>query len=368
LAGWMLPSVVEKVICVPECGGVPEASITCATIFAVALIGNAVASATSVIVDPDGASKGTFWQPFRMNGRKASAAHTGATRRKRANMRAINILIPMRLRGQATRQAGYAMAVLLVAMSVMAVMLTVALPVWKQASQREKEEELVFRGKQYAHAIGLFQRKYANAYPPNFDVLVTERFLRKKYKDPITNDDFAPILAGQNTGNTQPGGRGATGATGGNAGPSLQPAPAGAQPPNVGGRGGTATPGGPVGGIMGVTSKSKEQSIRLYNGRSHYNEWQFVYVAAVQAPGAGGAPGAPGAGQRGGQGGPQTNPMGPGPIGGQRGGRGGNGPGRGGPGGPGGPGGQPNRGGPGTFNPFQPNNPQQPILPGRGRG
>ena len=72
------------------------------------------------------------------------------------------------------------MAALIVAMSIMAIMMTVVMPVWKQAAQREKEEELVFRGKQYAHAIGLFQRKFANAYPPNIDVLVDQRFLRKK--------------------------------------------------------------------------------------------------------------------------------------------------------------------------------------------
>ena len=46
------------------------------------------------------------------------------------------------------------MAALLVAMSIMAVMMTVAMPVWKQTAQREKEEELVFRGMQYVHAIG----------------------------------------------------------------------------------------------------------------------------------------------------------------------------------------------------------------------
>ena len=30
------------------------------------------------------------------------------------------------------------------------------------------------------------------------------------------------------------------------------------------------------GGVMGVASKSKDTSIRIYNGRTHYNEWQFV--------------------------------------------------------------------------------------------
>ena len=95
------------------------------------------------------------------------------------------------------------MAVLLVAMAVMAVMMTVAMPVWKQASQREKEQELIFRGLQYSRAIGLFERKYANTPPPTLDVLVKERFLRKKYKDPITNTDFVPVTALAAT--TQPG-------------------------------------------------------------------------------------------------------------------------------------------------------------------
>src|SRR4029077_5423749 len=114
-------------------------------------------------------------------------------------------------------ERGYAMAALLIALSIMAIMFTVVMPVWKQASRREKETELIFRGTQYAHAIGMFQRKFANAYPPNIDALVEQRFLRKKFKDPITNDDFALIGVGQGA--------------------------AGAGPPGAGQRGGAATAG-----------------------------------------------------------------------------------------------------------------------------
>jgi type II secretory pathway pseudopilin PulG len=197
------------------------------------------------------------------------------------------------------------MAALLIAMSVMAIMMTVVMPVWKQAAQREKEEELVFRGKQYVHAIGLFQRKFANAYPPNVDVLVEQRFLRKKFKDPITNDDFVPLGAGQapaGVGQQQPGppGRGAQGT----AARTPSPATTTAQQPGGAGRGstspaGSSTPGGIAGGVggsiggtggttagvSGVTSKSKDQSIRLYNGRGHYNEWAFIYMPQTQQPG-----------------------------------------------------------------------------------
>ncbi len=214
-------------------------------------------------------------------------------------MKSINILIAMQLRGQANRdaQAGYAMAALLVAMAIMAVMMSMAMPVWKQAAQREKEEELVFRGMQYVHAIGLFKRKFANASPPSLDVLVDQRFIRKKYKDPITNDDFQPLTENQ-------GGAGISGPAGGRGtatpgATALQPTPptptsAGAQPLGTSAIG---TPGaGAPGGIIGVTSKSKDKSIRLYNGRSHYNEWAFIFTQQVQQPGAGGvgAPGVPG--------------------------------------------------------------------------
>ena len=47
---------------VPLCGGVPPASITCAMMSVVPFTGSAVAAAVSVIVEPDGASSGTFWQ------------------------------------------------------------------------------------------------------------------------------------------------------------------------------------------------------------------------------------------------------------------------------------------------------------------
>lgn len=254
------------------------------------------------------------------------------------------------------------MAALLVGLSIMAVMMTVAMPVWKQMAQRERETELVFRGLQYARAVGLYGRKYANANPPSLDVLVQQRFLRRKYKDPITNDDFLLLYAGQ-TGTIAPGGispapgqqSGRAGAGGGS--PTTQTG----QPPGTSSI--TFAPGGATGGIVGVASKSKAGSIRIYNGRTHYNEWVFTYTQATQTPGAGGG-GVQAPGQQG-RGGNPNNP------GGNRGGNpnGPNGPGRGnnGPNGPNGPGGR--QGNPGGFqgaNPFA--TPVQPFVPTPGRG
>ena len=262
-------------------------------------------------------------------------------------------------------EEGYAMAALLVGMISVAVMLTVVMPVWKQTAQREKEAELVFRGEQYARAIGLFQKKYANAFPPNLDLLVQEKFLRKKYKDPITNSDFLPLLQGQSTSAT-PGSGSQTAARPGQAPSPVQSNPPTGPRPTTGAMpttSGIGTPGaGPTGGINGVASKSKEKSIRLYKGRSHYNEWAFVFTPQTQAPGGTGVPGGAGVpGQLGGPGGaqPPTGGFGgPGGIGG-RGGPGGRGGGPGGPNGPGGPGGR----GPGGVTPLFPPNPGNPPRP-----
>ena len=108
---------------------------------------------------------------------------------------------------------GYAMVALLVALSVMSIMLTVALPTWRQMVQREKEAELVFRGEQYVRAIALYQRRQGpGTLPPTIDLLVEERYLRKAYKDPITGEDFVILRggAGAGRGGVQAG-RGATG-------------------------------------------------------------------------------------------------------------------------------------------------------------
>ena len=188
----------------------------------------------------------------------------------------------MKFDGQS--QSGYAMAALLVAMSVMAVLMTVVMPVWRQASQREKEAELVFRGLQYAHAIGMYERKYANTPPPTVDVLTQERFLRKKYKDPITNADFVLIPSAQAQSATP--GAGTTPAAAGRGAGAQAPTAPGAP---VAGRGGVA--GGVTGGVIGVTSSSTSRSIRIYNGGTRYSEWRFIYAPPAAAPGAGGAPG-----------------------------------------------------------------------------
>ena len=223
------------------------------------------------------------------------------------------------------------MVALLVGMTILAVFLTVALPAWRTAVQRERETELVFRGEQYARAIVLFQRKYANTFPPNIDILLNEHFLRKKYKDPMTKDGEFQMLFVNQQAAAQP-----------NAGGTVPQQGQVARPPTFVTSG---TPVGPQGGIIGVASKSTATSLRVYNGHEKYNEWTFVATQAtnrITAPNSsqqptgginfpGGAGGGNGRGGRGGiqpPGGRGINPAGgrgtnpnqpPGPFG-QRGG------------------------------------------------
>jgi type II secretory pathway pseudopilin PulG len=283
----------------------------------------------------------------------------------------------MDLEGQAltdfeSRERGYAMAALLVSLAVMSVLMSVALPTWRHAAQREKEAELVFRGEQYARAIALYRAKNANAFPPSVDVLVQGRFLRKKYLDPITKKDFdvigvgaqstvpgqgagtgtgtgSGIGSGRGLGSSQ-GGRGSTvSQPSGGRGASTAQSPSGiGNVPGAGTSSFNPTTGAVSGGIMGVHSKSQETSIRIYKGQTRYDQWNFV-VTAVNRPG-GGA----GAVNPGGQGGAQFP--------GARGGRG-TGTGTQFPGGRGGQGRGPGTGGQGAPPP-----PPPPPFPGVPRG
>ncbi len=245
-------------------------------------------------------------------------------------------------------ERGYAMVALLVLMSVMAIALSTAMPVYSTVARREREAELIFRGEQYARAIGMFQRKYGNALPPDVNVLIDQKFLRKKYKDPITGEDFrfmgpgSPELAqalsttpqqtlealrgrGAGTGTTpqQGGGRAQGTPLGfGRGGATGTPAtPAGRSPLTAAGQMGNAQAGG---GVLAVASKSTETSFRLYNGKNKYNEWVFMAVAATTAAGGRGAqlPGGRG-GAAGGRGGGALPAGGGGTLPGGRGGAGG---------------------------------------------
>lgn len=163
----------------------------------------------------------------------------------------------LKTRNKYLQEEGYSMASLLVVLSVLSVMLGFLLPVWGTVVKRERETELIFRGEQYARAISLYQRNYANAYPKSIDALLNERFLRKKYMDPMTSDgQFKLIFEGELT----------------QSDPNNEPLQIGFTSRNLG-----------LGfdeeslGIIGVVSRSNKESLRVYKDKSNYNEWLFVW-------------------------------------------------------------------------------------------
>lgn len=253
---------------------------------------------------------------------------------------------PRRDDSRGRHDGGFMMVAILIGMGVAAIMMTAALPSWRQQVQRTREEDLIFRGEQYARAIVLYQIKNRCARPPSIDVLVSQHYLRKKWKDPVTNDDFDLVgvgivnMPGQGpltpVGSTPVGQSSTPQAGGGSSRGGSTPVGQAGQSGATRGGGAPIAASGQQPGITGVRSKSSGTSIKVYQQQQQYNSWQFdatlmaqkmnINLTAVCNPqqqgGRQGGPGQPGAG-RGGQ---QGGGVGPGgqPA------RGGTGPGRGG--------------------------------------
>lgn len=86
-------------------------------------------------------------------------------------------------------ERGFILAMLLVLITGVGVLLTIALPSVKAEVQREQEAELIFRGEAIANAIKTYKAK-TGAYPLKLEDLakVRPRILRKVYLDPMTHD------------------------------------------------------------------------------------------------------------------------------------------------------------------------------------
>ena len=244
------------------------------------------------------------------------------------------------------RARGYAFLVLMMMVTILLVSLTAALPSIYTEGQREKEEELIFRGNQYARAIYFFHNKFGR-YPNSIDELAKKtngvRFLRQAYSDPMNpqgnwrfiHANAAGMVIDSKTMTlpTGPGNRnglnppnqqdiglpptGSTNNTGVNpadqssGGPPTPGATSntGQNPPdqqdsetpqssqdsssNPGqsNKGSSFTASGQTHGlfIVGVASSSNKSSIRVYNNHTRYDEWEFLAVgqgvAGLLAPG-----------------------------------------------------------------------------------
>jgi hypothetical protein len=80
--------------------------------------------------------------------------------------------------------------------AMVAIMLYMELPVAVFEAKRQKEELLVDRGEEYAHAVRLYVRKFHH-YPASLDQLEDTnrlRFLRHRFKDPFTGKNDWRLL------------------------------------------------------------------------------------------------------------------------------------------------------------------------------
>lgn len=193
-------------------------------------------------------------------------------------------------------ESGFAMVALLISVFIVGLMLSLALPVWDHAARREREAELIFRGEQYTRAIMLFQRQRPGAFPSDVDTLVEQRFLRKKYRDPMTNDgDFRLLLQSEMAGmlNSEMLGVGLVAEDEKATVPTVQQrrmAGGTSSEIRIGSQTTNEEAGGVSGGIIGVVSKSSATSVALYNGRSRYNQWTFTYTSGGDASDTSGIP------------------------------------------------------------------------------
>lgn len=255
--------------------------------------------------------------------------------------------------GRRHRQSGYILLTLMLFVSLLVIAALAAYPTIAFEVRRDREEEMVHRGVQYSRAIKRYYKKFGT-YPPTLDALENTqniRFLRKRYKDPVTGKDFkilrltdiqmsfgpgiqgaqsingagglnspfgsntlgqsnslssnstfgsnalggpnAMVNANSRTTNAATAQEGTATATDPSApdgqnsgnvatGTEQDSTQSSGQNPNSNSPFVTASgkaAGGTFGGtpIVGVASVSKKESIRVFNKKHHYNEWQFVY-------------------------------------------------------------------------------------------
>lgn len=165
------------------------------------------------------------------------------------------------------REGGYSLAALVAMMAVMAIVVAVALPSWTYVMQDDREQELIFRGRQISDAIARFQRRNGNAFPPSIEALVEGKYLRRPFKDPMTKAGRWRVL--------RPGEAGAPAPPGvpGGPRPGASPSPTPLPPSGVGPG---SSPLGSLGPVAGVASTSTATSIRSINGSTRYNQWVFA--------------------------------------------------------------------------------------------
>ena len=103
---------------------------------------------------------------------------------------------PMPSRRRKLRDSGHLLLAVLLMMALMVIAATYEAPRVVQQLKRDREEEMIHRGTEYARAIKKYYKKMGS-YPSTIEQLENTnniRFLRKRYKDPLTKDGKWTLL------------------------------------------------------------------------------------------------------------------------------------------------------------------------------
>ena len=240
--------------------------------------------------------------------------------------------------------------IIVMMLTITLIALTAMAPDVVTQAKRDREDELIHRGKAYARAIKLFYKRFGR-YPTSLNELQNTqnvRFIRQLYKDPMTPNGewriihmgeakyppkgfgYSNIPGGQSIGTpigSGPAGTsGPSGPSGSSLGGAIMPggvgsilggssgaggasSQLGSNQPSTGGMTPAEQMSSPIGGsmpnmmpIIGVASVNKSDSIHEVNERKKYSEWEFFFdprydIAAQLSvmPGGAGALGMPGA-------------------------------------------------------------------------
>jgi hypothetical protein len=249
-------------------------------------------------------------------------------------------------------EKGYALLLVVFLTTMLLLATMVAAPSVRTERKREKEEEMIWRGKQYVRGIKLYYRKNGR-FPTSLEDLTKPktgslRYLRQAYKDPMNKEDGSWRLiyvgpAGQLIGSLKPpqtlqlqGGAGQPGtpaAALGSPGTAQGSAPGGGAsqsafgPQTAGTSGASAFGGAPSGttagtsqssafgpgssdtmsnpsslsssssspifggNIIGIGSKIDRKSVTVYEKATNYHLFEFIWDPSKDVMGLGGATG-----------------------------------------------------------------------------
>jgi len=241
---------------------------------------------------------------------------------------------PFRSRSFVVASEGYTLIAIMIFLTLLAIAILAVSPSVSMMMRRDREKELLFRGKQYAQAILNFQKRQGR-FPLNLKELMSTkpRSARQLFKEPICNcDDWGLIRVGQPwppppTTNNPAGdsfnlfpstGTGSSGSGSGTPGAPGNPESPGTSPPGQTrpgspvpgsyttpppggssgdggggdqnltgslGSGGDSSGGLDLGGnnnqlsnvpIIGVYSKIHQKGLQTFHGQEYYDQWGFI--------------------------------------------------------------------------------------------